>query len=107
MDLFELQSKIDDLVEKYMNSEDVKQVNSKDIGLDPRCYGLSVNLSDRTIIVRKSADRDLQYYGGFEYAKEARSELGDYVFYSGEQSGRVEDHLSQLEGSEENEEESA
>jgi hypothetical protein len=107
MDLFELQCKTADLVEEYMNSEDVKEVNSKDIGLDPRCYGLSVNLSDRTIIVRKSADKNLQYYGGFEYEKRARSEMGDYVFYSGEQSGRVEDHLSRLEVSEEDEEESA
>ena len=101
MDLFELQSKIEEIVEEYMNSEEVNLISPEQLGLDPRCHGLSVNLSDRSIIVNKNADRTLQYYGGFEYAKEARHEIGDYVFYSGEQSDRVEGHLRRLEDGEE------
>lgn len=51
------------------------------VNLDTRCYGIYV-VNDDMIVVNKSDDRSLQYYGGFEYVnKDFRQEVGDWVIY--------------------------
>jgi hypothetical protein len=61
------------------------------VGLDPRAaYRLWVTID--AIIVKRSEDRTMQYYGGFEYVdKSHRQEIGDYVFYLSDGDDRVGD----------------
>lgn len=78
------------LVNRYLDS--AQEVLPEDLGLDRRAaYRLFV--TDEVVAVTKTCDRSLQYYGGFEYVgKEYRQEIGDWVFYSAEDS-RVGEHL--------------
>ena len=72
--------------------EEAEQVTAGDLRLDERAFYKGWVTAD-CIIVHKSEDRLLQYYGGFEYvAKECRLELGSYVFYS-QSDERVAGHL--------------
>ena len=62
------------------------------MGLDNRCAHM-LYVGPDFIAARKSDDRKLQYYGGFEYVEpEYRLDLGEFVFYSSE-SDRVQGHL--------------
>lgn len=81
-----------DLAEDYVSKEMEPVYPSREIiGLDMRCGPLFIN--ENAIAVRKHNDGSLQYYGGFEYVdKEYRYEVGDYVFYNGEDE-RVREHL--------------
>lgn len=73
-----------------------KVIKPTQIGLDPRAAWRLYATCDY-IAVDKKEDRNLQYYGGFEYVdKDLRQEIGDFVFYSAE-AGRVADHLEQIE----------
>ena len=91
MDLFELIDNISELTDNFIGNMELVPANR--LGLDPRCGKLFV--SPDCIGVYKGNDRTLQYYGGFEYVdSEYRHEMGDYVFYSAEDS-RVQDHLEQ------------
>ena len=74
--VYDMNHKIDEFVINNM-----EETNAKALGLDPRStYKLFI--AKDGIAIDKSADRTLQYYGGFEYVdKEFRTELGDYVFY--------------------------
>jgi len=57
-------------------------VNPSQLGLDERS-ALWIYISDEGIVVHKSDDGMLNYYGGFEYVdKKNRYELGVWVFYS-------------------------
>lgn len=88
-------------VEKFVGR--MRETTAKDMGLDPRAaYILYVD--EYHIVVDKSRDGGLQYYGGFEYVeKDCRVEIGGYVFYSAEDN-RVYNHLSKvLDGEEETE----
>lgn len=97
MDFQDLESKIYELVEEYLNGEDTINVAAQKLGLDSRCGNLIVNTLDQVIVVRRSQDRNLQYYGGFEYVKQGRAELGEYIFYSADQSDRVAKCFETLE----------
>ena len=89
MNLFTLIDEVTELTDSYIGT--MERVPANRLGLDPRCGKLFV--SPDCIGVYKENDRSLQYYGGFEYIeKEYRHEMGDYVFYSYEDS-RVQDHL--------------
>ena len=67
------------------------KVSAKAVGLDERC-GL-VYVADDAIIVYVANDRQLQYYGGFEYVSKAyRCGVGDFVFYFADDE-RVSDCL--------------
>jgi len=60
------------------------EVLPEDLGLDRRA-GYRIYVAEDGLVVSKSDDRSLQYYGGFEYVdKEYRVECGDWVFYSSE-----------------------
>ena len=65
------------------------EVTGADLGLDPRALHRG-HIVDDVLIVRKSADRNLQYYGGFEYVEDAaRTTIGDYVIYAREGDERI------------------
>jgi len=94
-DAMELIGKVTAQVEDFLEDEGTKQVTAKELGLDPRA-AYKLWATNDCIIVPKSEDRNLQYYGGFEYVdKECRKEVGDYVFYFSEDS-RVAGHLDHL-----------
>lgn len=91
-DTREFINNVRDLVDSYMMG--LKEYQAKDMGLDPRCGRLYAD--EEHIVVDKSRDGTLQYYGGFEYIdKENRIEVGDYVFYSANDS-RVNNCLSKV-----------
>ena len=91
MDLFELIDNISELTDNFIGN--AVKVNPEQLGLDNRCGSLFV--TPDCIGTYKERDRALQYYGGFEYVDlDYRHEMGDYVFYSYEDS-RVQDHLEQ------------
>lgn len=84
-----------DEVNDFMNQVvgRMDHVPASELGLDSRCGMLYV--SDTHIVVDLGRDRTLQYYGGFEYVdSEYRTEMGDYVFYSYDDS-RVNEHLQE------------
>jgi hypothetical protein len=91
MNLFKLIDEVTELTESYIGT--MEKVPANLLGLDPRCGKLFV--SPDCIAAYKANDRALQYYGGFEYVdSEFRHEMGDYVFYSYEDS-RVQGHLEE------------
>lgn len=97
MDFETLLDNIDELIDGYLNG--AQEVLPADLGLDRRAaYRLFV--IDDVIAVTKGDDRNLQYYGGFEYVdKEYRKELGNWVFYSAEDD-RVAGHLDRYKETE-------
>ena len=89
MNLFSLIDDVTELTDNYIAT--MEKVPADKLGLDNRSGSLFV--SPDCIAVYKANDRALQYYGGFEYVdSEYRHEMGDYVFYSYEDS-RVQGHL--------------
>jgi hypothetical protein len=103
MSTFEFLYDIDDRVFDYVKTNMVETRVDK-LGLDIRAGGY-VWVDEDTIVVKKGSDGSLQYYGGFEYVdKDCRREMGDYVFYLGEDS-RVRGHLDRYYGVEREEEE--
>lgn len=93
MSLLEYVDECMDEVEKLIQRMDY--VSPVELGLDRRsAYRLFVN--NECIVVRKSEDRTLQYYGGFEYIDTLdRIEFGDYVIYSADDD-RVQDCIEHL-----------
>lgn len=89
MDFYRLIDEVTELSENYVTT--MGKVPANRLGLDPRCGKLFV--STDCVAVYKENDRGLMYYGGFEYVdKLHRHEIGDYVFYSAEDS-RVSDAI--------------
>ena len=88
--IYDMIDTIDDTMRQLVNEMDY--VPADDLGLDRRAaYRVWVN-SD-CIIVSKSEDRTLQYYGGFEYVdRDYRYEMGDYVVYLMDDD-RVKKHI--------------
>ena len=73
-------------------TDNTEEVNPEDIGLDSRT-GYKLFINQDVIVANKARDKDLQYYGGFEYVEaECRTEIGEYIFYSGEDE-RVQGHI--------------
>ena len=78
---------------------DAKETASENVGLDERA-SKKMYIGEDFIAVKKINDRTLQYYGGFEYvSQDCRAEMGDYVFYYGDDS-RVQDCISRFENAE-------
>jgi hypothetical protein len=72
-------NEVNALVQELLKT--TSRVAASRVGLDVRCGTLTIG--DNFIAVPKHSDRLLQYYGGFEYVdKDARQELGDWVFYT-------------------------
>lgn len=88
----EVMSRAEDLAGEMI--DEATQTDAKTFGLDRRAaYQLWLGGEHDCIIVTKDEDRDLQYYGGFEYVdRDCRMELGGYVVYSAEDE-RVQGHI--------------
>jgi hypothetical protein len=78
------------------------EVTAEALGLDRRAAH-TLFVGEDWIAVELNQDRTLQYYGGFEYEKNYRTELGGYAFYSTE-SSRVANHVDRLKEDESKEE---
>lgn len=76
---------------------DFTEVKPEALGLDNRAgYRLYVSTDEELVAVKKSHDRTLQYYGGFEYVDaDYRKEVGDYVIYEA-YDNRVQDCLERF-----------
>lgn len=95
---------VDSLNEKMFRfTSQMESVKPKQLGLDERS-GYTLYVNEECIIVPNDYnDRQLQYYGGFEYVdKEFRQVIGDYVIYLNGDS-RVQDCLDRFYDNEENE----
>lgn len=69
-----------------------EMIDPSEAGLDTRA-AYRIWISDEAIVVRKSDDGRMQYYGGFEYVdKEYRKEMGDWVIYFADDE-RVAEHI--------------
>lgn len=96
-------TKLDELVD-----EEMVEVNARQLGLDIRAGG-RLYIDSNHIIVESSSDRNLQYYGGFEYVDpRSRMEIGNYVIYSrhdgdGCRVGECLDHYEERDNPEESE----
>lgn len=81
-------------------TEEMEYVMPDELGLDRRSAH-RVWVSDECIIINASDDRNLQYYGGFEYVdKEYRVAIGSYVIYLADDarvSGCIEQFTDALE----------
>ena len=95
--MWELQQKIEELLEEYMKSSGAVKVSAEDVGLDIRCGFVWISTDENWIAVEGST-RNIDHYGGFEYIDEQAKKTIDlyapiqYTFYEGE-DGRVEDCL--------------
>ena len=80
----------------------MRRVRAHEMGLDDRAGYLYVD--DHTVAVHVTGQQPLEYYGGFEYvSKDCVFSLGEFTFYSIEDS-RVARHIEEfLEGHEEEE----
>jgi hypothetical protein len=91
--MYELITDINRQIQAKVN--DMTVVKADALGLDIRA-GYKIYVGDTCIAVNKRNDRDLQYYGGFEYCdKDCRIELGDYVVYFADDD-RVQECLALL-----------
>lgn len=89
----EIHSKVRDIL------SECKYVSSRELGLDGRC-GL-VYIDEDSIVVHKSNNKAIRYYGGFEYIDdEDIVEVGDFVVYTNN-SDRVSDCLERFYESQE------
>lgn len=78
---------IQELIEQFEVELDeavhqLPKVRADEIGLDSRCGMVWVDVEGEAIIVHKSRERTLNYYGGFEYIdSEYVINVGEYVIY--------------------------
>lgn len=72
---------IDELTEAHLK-DSFKGCTAAQLGLDPRSgYGLYAG--DQYIVVNTGSEGSLEYYGGFQYvAKDCKTTVGSYTFYS-------------------------
>lgn len=91
MEFYAMIDTVNALAEDFL-TEETNRVKPEKIGLDKRsAYELLIN--EDVIVTSLEHDRDLQYYGGFEYVDyQHRTQVGDYIFYSGEDE-RVQEHI--------------
>ena len=87
--MWELEEKVNDLIQEFIEDSDAVCVSADKVGLDRRCGMVYVSIDEDFIAV--SGTSSINYYGGFEYIdSEYITGLGHMTFYSGEAS-RVRD----------------
>ena len=92
MNIDELDERMNETMQEFLGGA-VGQFTAEDCGLDSRASYSKLWVSDTWICCKANADRDLQYYGGFEYVdKDFRREVGSYVVYFAD-DGRVQKHI--------------
>jgi len=91
--MWELEQKIEELLEEYMASSGAVRVSAEDVGLDRRCGFVWISTDENWLAVEGST-RTIDYYGGFEYIdNQAKKTIdGRYTFYEGE-CERIKDCL--------------
>ena len=90
--MWEIDEKINDLIEQIVGGPDVVTVNAESVGLDYRSG--TVYISVENDFIASASIRSIEYYGGFEYIdSEYTTSLGHIKFYSGETS-RVRDAIN-------------
>lgn len=91
--MYNLLNEIDQKLEIEFSGSDYTRAEPKAFGLDQRAFGEAITDGFDYIIIKKSDDKSLRYYGGFEYVNDfARQEYGNWIIYSSE-STRVYDAL--------------
>ena len=89
--MWELQEKIEIMVNQYFEDAAAQRVDAEAVGLDARAGSVFISTEEGWIASRNT--RTLEYYGGFEYIDiEDRVTVGDVTFYSSDHS-RVADAL--------------
>ena len=89
--MWELQEKIEIMVNQYFEDADAQKVSAEAVGLDVRAG--YVFISTEAGWIASSNTRSLEYYGGFEYiGTDYRVTVGEITFYS-EDHSRVADAL--------------
>ncbi len=93
--MWELQEKIEQIVDQYFEDSAAARVSTEEVGLDHRAGYVFVSVEEGWIASRNT--RSLEYYGGFEYiGEEYRVTVGEITFYSSEHS-RVADAIKNYE----------
>ena len=88
--MWELEDKINELIQQFIEESDAVCVRADKVGLDYRCGMVYVSIDEDFIAVSHNTN-SIEYYGGFEYIdSEYITRLGHMTFYSGETS-RVQD----------------
>lgn len=83
---------VNELVEERLG--ECQDATLSQLGLDDRCGTLKVHQDFIAVPIHNN--QRVRYYGGFEYVHDENVvTLGDWVFYSAEDS-RVRDHLSRV-----------
>ena len=87
MSMWELEIKVNELVNKYLEESSAVEVSAKDVGLDVRCGRVYVSILENWIAVKGNTGI-IEYYGGFEYIdSEYKTTIGNVTFY--EEADRV------------------
>ena len=90
--MWELEQKVEELVNSYIEESEAVCVNADQVGLDYRCGMVYISVADDFVAV--SGNRSIDYYGGFEYIdSDYKTVIGNMTFYSGEHS-RVRDCIA-------------
>jgi hypothetical protein len=105
--MWEIDEKINDLIEQIVGGPDVVKINAEDAGLD--CRSGTVYISVQNDFIASASIGSIEYYGGFEYIdSEYTTSLGHIKFYSGETSrvrNAIEYYIENTENKNNNQEE--
>ena len=103
--MWELQEKIEQMVEQYFEDSGAQRVSTEEIGLDSRAGYVFVSTEEGWIAAVAGNVRCLEYYGGFEYiGEEHKVIVGATTFYSSDHS-RVSDAIEHYNEKQEKEDE--
>jgi len=84
MTLWELEQKVEELVNKYLKDSGAVEVTADKVGLDYRSGRVYISLEEDFIAV-KGRTGSIDYYGGFEYIEgEYETRIGNVTFYDSE-----------------------
>ena len=89
--MWELQEKIEQMVDQYFEDAGAQRVSTEKVGLDHRAGYVFISTEEGWIASRNT--RTLEYYGGFEYiGEDYKVTVGEITFYSADHS-RVADAI--------------
>ena len=102
--MWELQEKIEQMVDQYFEDSCAARVSTEKVGLDPRAGYVFVSPGEGWIAAVAGNVRCLEYYGGFEYiGEEHKVIVGTITFYSSDHS-RVADAIEYYNDAQQREE---
>ena len=82
--MWELEEKVNELIEEFIENSAAVHVTADKVGLDHRSGYVYIS-ADLDYIAVSHDSRSIEYYGGFEYIdSEYITRLGHMTFYSGE-----------------------